>query len=132
MVIPNLCYRDAMTAIEWLCKAFGFRKHAVYPGRDGMIDHAQLTYGTGMIMLSSVQDGPLSEYFAHPGEFGGRETQISYVVVANPKSHYEHAVKAGAEIILPLEEKSYGGSGYVCRDFEGYIWSFGDYDPWKT
>ncbi len=28
-VIPSLRYRNAPTAIEWLCSAFGFEKHAV-------------------------------------------------------------------------------------------------------
>lgn len=22
-----------------------------------------------------------------------------------------------------------GGRGYSCRDLEGHVWSFGDYDP---
>jgi uncharacterized glyoxalase superfamily protein PhnB len=38
-------------------------------------------------------------------------------------------VAAGAEIVLPLEDKDYGGRGYGCRDLEGHVWSFGDYDP---
>lgn len=29
-IIPCLRYRDAHVAIEWLCRAFGFDKHAVY------------------------------------------------------------------------------------------------------
>ena len=41
-VIPGLRYRDAPAAIEWLCRAFGFEKHAVYPNPDGSIAHAQL------------------------------------------------------------------------------------------
>ena len=53
-VVPCLRYRDAPAAIEWLCRAFGFEKHAVYPGPDGTIAHAQLTFGNGMIMLGSV------------------------------------------------------------------------------
>src|SRR3546814_6749066 len=29
-IIPCLRYRDALAAIDWLCRAFGFEKHAVY------------------------------------------------------------------------------------------------------
>ncbi|MBW8811090.1 MAG: glyoxalase, partial [Lysobacter sp.] len=29
-IIPSLRYRNAPAAIEWLCRAFGFEKHAVY------------------------------------------------------------------------------------------------------
>jgi uncharacterized glyoxalase superfamily protein PhnB len=55
-VIPAMRYRNAPAAIEWLCKAFGFEEQAVYAGENGVIEHAQLTFGNGMIMLSSVRD----------------------------------------------------------------------------
>ena len=50
-LIPVLRYRDAPTAIEWLCRTFGFEKHLVVPKEDGLIAHAQLSFGNGMIML---------------------------------------------------------------------------------
>ena len=30
----------------------------------------------------------------------------------------------------PPRDRDYGGRGYGCRDLEGYVWSFGSYDPW--
>jgi uncharacterized glyoxalase superfamily protein PhnB len=53
-IIPRLRYRDALAAIDWLCAAFGFEKQAVYAGDDGVVQHAQLTFGNGMIMFGSV------------------------------------------------------------------------------
>ena len=50
-VIPALQYKDAKAAIEFLCKAFGFAKNAVYEEPDGSVAHAQLTHGNGMVML---------------------------------------------------------------------------------
>ena len=86
-IIPCLRYRNAPAMIEWLCKAFGFEKHAVYA--DGhAVQHAQLTFGNGMIMLGSADNG--SEWSRH---------------IAQPD-------KVG------------------CRDPEGHLWRFGDYDPW--
>ena len=55
-IIPSLRYRDALAAIDWLCRAFGFEKHAVYAGDGGVVHHAQLTFGNGMIMLGSVDN----------------------------------------------------------------------------
>jgi uncharacterized glyoxalase superfamily protein PhnB len=55
-VIPGMTYRNAPEAIEWLCRVFGFQKHAVHPGPDNTIMHAELTLGGGMIMLGSVND----------------------------------------------------------------------------
>ncbi|HJU07302.1 MAG TPA: VOC family protein [Rhodanobacteraceae bacterium] len=129
-VIPSLRYRDALAAIDWLCRAFGFEKHAVYA--EGMVvQHAQLTFGNGMVMLGSADnESAWGKRIAQPDEIGGRETQACYVVVADCAAHYEHARAAGAQIVDELEPKDYGGSGYSCRDLEGHLWSFGDYDPW--
>ena len=55
-IIPTVRYRDAVTAIEWLCTAFCFSKHLVVPDGAGGIAHAQLVYSNGMIMLGSVRD----------------------------------------------------------------------------
>lgn len=42
-IIPGMRYRDAHAAIDWLCKAFGFEKHAVYEIEQGGVEHAQLS-----------------------------------------------------------------------------------------
>lgn len=127
--IPCLRYRDAHAAIDWLCKAFGFEKHAVHDDDQGGVAHAQLTFGHGMIMLGSVRDNAYGRQVTQPSENDGRVTQSAYVVVADCKAHYERAKAAGAEITDAYSEKDYGG-GYSCRDLEGHLWSFGSYDPW--
>ena len=129
-VIPSLRYRDALAAIEWLCRAFGFEKHAVYAEGE-TVHHAQLTFGNGMVMLGSADNqGAWGKRMVQPDETGGRETQACYVVVANCAAHFARAKAAGAQIVDELETKDYGGSGYSCSDPEGHLWSFGDYDPW--
>ncbi len=52
-IIPCLRYRDAQAAIDWLQRAFGFHAQAVYADGDTVF-HAQLTFGSGMIMLGSA------------------------------------------------------------------------------
>ena len=129
-VIPGLRYADAPAAIAWLCEAFGFEERLVVPGAaEGEIAHAELGFGNGMIMLGSAgtHPGGYEELMATPSQVDGRNTQSIYVVVGDPKAHYERATAGGAEVLLPLEDKHYGGSGYSCRDPEGNIWSFGDY-----
>ncbi len=129
-IIPSLRYRNALAMIDWLCEAFGFEKHAVYADGD-VVHHAQLAFGNGMIMLGSVDNtSAWGKRIAQLEEIGGRETQACYVVVADCARHYARAKAAGAEVVDELETKDYGGSGYSCRDPEGHLWSFGDYDPW--
>lgn len=129
-IIPSLRYRDAPAAIEWLCRAFGFEKHAVHAEGD-IVQHAQLVFGNGMIMLGSADHrSEWGKRIAQPDEIGGRETQCCCVIVSDCAAHYAHAKDAGAEIVDDLETRDYGGSGYSCRDPEGHLWWFGDYDPW--
>ena len=131
-VVPGMRYHDAPAAIDFLCQAFGFEKGLVVPGEQaGTIAHAQLRFGNGMIMLGTAgaHGGDLDELMTTPRDTGGRNTQSAYVIVEDPKTHHDRAVASGAEIVLQLEDKDYGGSGYTCRDLEGHLWSFGDYDP---
>jgi uncharacterized glyoxalase superfamily protein PhnB len=130
-ISPCLRYRDARAAIEWLCKAFGFEKQAVYENEDGGVEHAQLTFGSGMVMLGEVRDNEFGRHIAQPDEIGGRETQCACVIVSNCKSHYQQAKAAGAVIVDDYAEKDYGGAGYSCHDPEGHLWYIGSYDPWQ-
>ena len=130
-IIPCLRYRDAHAAIDWLCKAFGFEKQAVYENDSGGVEHAQLTLGNGMVMIGEVRDNEFGRHIAQPDEIGGRETQCACVIVANCKSHYQQAKAAGAVIVDDYAEKDYGGAGYSCHDPEGHLWYFGSYDPWQ-
>ena len=132
-VIPCLSYSDAHAAIDWLCTTFGFARHAVYAGDDGSIVHAELTLGSGMIMLGSIgKETAYGRLLALPSEFGGRQTQTISVTIADPDEIYRRAKTAGVEIILDIEDQPYGGRSFTCRDLEGHVWSFGSYDPWAT
>ena len=134
-VIPCLRYRDAPAAIEWLCAAFGFEPHAVYPNADGGIAHAQLRSGAGgMIMLGSVtsEASAWSRHLRQPDEVGGIETQSAYVVVADADVACARAKAGGAEIVIDVRDEDYGGRGFCCKDVEGHLWSFGTYDPWAA
>lgn len=131
-VIPCLRYRDAPKAVDWLCDAFGFERHLVVPGENDTIAHAQLRFGHGMIMLGSAgTHGDLYDELVAPPEAGRPTTQSPYVLVDDVDAHCDRARAAGAEIVMPPEDKDYGGRGYTCRDLEGHVWSFGSYDPWR-
>lgn len=127
-IIPTLRYKDAAKAIDWLCNAFGFERQMVVEEDDGRIAHAQLRYGAGMIMLGSASEDAWGRYVKPAHALGGN-SQGAYVIVDDCKAHYERARAAGAEVVMELEDKEYGGAGYGCLDLEGNVWSFGSYDP---
>jgi uncharacterized glyoxalase superfamily protein PhnB len=130
-IIPCLRYRDASAAIEWLCATFGFEKQAVYANPDGVIVHAQLSFGNGMIMIGPVNaETEWGKLVRQPDEIGGAETQSSYLVVQDADLIYERARAAGAQIVIDIKFEDYGGRGFSCRDPEGHLWNIGTYDPW--
>jgi uncharacterized glyoxalase superfamily protein PhnB len=131
-VTVGMNYRNAPEAIEWLCRVFGFEKHAVYPGPDNTIVHSELTLGSGMIMVASAEDNEYNRRFMRqPDEIGGAETRNVNLIVNDADAVYARAKAAGAEILFDIEEKHYGGRGFTCRDLEGHIWNVGTYDPWQ-
>lgn len=130
VIIPTMQYKDALQAIEWLCKAFGFKKHLVVPGENQSIAHAQLSFGNAMIMVGSENNNDYGKLLSTPEGLNGLNTQSPYIIVENIDEHYKKAVEEGAEIVIEIKEEDYGGRGYTCRDKEGHIWNFGTYNPW--
>lgn len=130
--IPTLRYRDAKAAIRALCEVFGFEKHAVHEGASGIVMHAELSLGNGMIMLGSATDGDFGRHIVQPDEIGGKESQSPYLVVVDADAVYARAKAAGFEIVIDIKDEDYGGRGFSCRDAEGHLWNVGTYDPWAA
>lgn len=134
-IIPCLRYNDAPAAIDFLCRAFGFEPQAVYAddADPRIIHHAQLVHAGQMIMLGTHRregsEFQLKAPVLHPGEAGGN-TMSCYLVIDDVDGHAAMAQKAGATIIMEPKDQDYGGRGYSALDPEGYLWSFGSYDPW--
>jgi uncharacterized glyoxalase superfamily protein PhnB len=120
-IYPSMRYRDAKAAIEFLKNAFGFAERVVYADDDGVIHHAELSYGPSILMLGSDRDDPL---------YGNRAgLGWVYVAVEDADAHCERARKAGAEIVADLHDTDYGSRDYSARDPEGNLWNFGTYRP---
>jgi len=118
-----------MSAIEWLCNHLGFKKKVVF-SQDDIVHHAQLTHGQGMIMVGSKRDGDYDKHISSPSDLGGANTQSAYIYVADIKQHYEDVVSKNIEIAIPYQVEPHG-AGFTCRDLEGHLWSFGDFNPWQ-
>ncbi len=121
-----------LAAIDWLCDVLGFTKHAVYPGPEDTVGHAELTLNGGMIMLGSHKDDAYGKGFKSPGDLGGFETRSVYVIVADADAAYRRAQDAGAEVVRQLQDTAYGSREFTIKDPEGNSWSVGTYDPWSA
>jgi len=118
-------YQDAARAIDWLCEAFGFEIRARH-GEGDIVHHAELTFGSSMIMLGTARDDDYGKMVGEPGGGGGKSI---YVAVDDADAAYAKAEKAGAKIIQELVDRDYGSREFICRDPEGSVWSFGTYWP---
>ncbi|APE20838.1 MULTISPECIES: VOC family protein [Streptomyces] len=123
-ICPALTYQDAKAAITQLTEGFGFRATAVYEGEDGLVAHAELSYGNGMVMLGSKGTGSeFDKLMAKAGPVG------IFVHVDDVDEHHARAVAHGVEIVMPPKDQEYGSRDYTARDVEGNVWSFGTYTP---
>lgn len=127
-----LFYDDATAAIDWLCKVFGFEVRVRVEGEDGRIEHSELTFDEGLIMVG--QAGGKSERVTRlrtqsPRSLDGVNTQSLCVFVDDVDAHFARARAAGASIIEEPTTNDYGPEywtdrSYQVLDLEGHIWFF--------
>ena len=130
-ISSGVYYRDAAGMIDWLCAAFGFELVLKVEGEGGRIEHSELTYGGGMVMVGREISGDdrryqtdrLSPLNAHCN------TQNLMVYVDDVDVHCAQARAAGARIVAEPEVHDYGDDywadrSYGCTDPEGHLWWF--------
>lgn len=125
-----IVYQDAAAAIEWLCTAFGFEVRLKVEGENGRIEHCELVYGDGLIML--VQEDPAAardwkRALRSPRSVGGANTQTLMLFVDDAESHCAHARDHGAKIVEEPAVHDYGDDYWADRSYgavdpEGHVW----------
>jgi uncharacterized glyoxalase superfamily protein PhnB len=130
--MPTIRYRNAPAAIDWLCQVLGFARHAVYPGPDNTIGHAELTLDGGMIMLGSYKEDAYGQGFKSPEDVGGFETRSAYVIVPDADAVYAKVKAAGGTTVREIQNTDYGSREFTVKDPEGHSWSVGTYNPWAS
>jgi uncharacterized glyoxalase superfamily protein PhnB len=124
-------YEDAGAAIDWLCRAFGFEVRLKVEGEDGRIEHSEVVYGDGLIMVGESGHGnrPGQSQMLSPRAVGGGNTQLIGVFVDDVDAHCAHARAAGAHIFREPETNDYGPEYFADRSYgaldpEGHMWFF--------
>jgi PhnB protein len=119
-ITPYLLYEDTAAALEWLAKAFAFRERFRHPLEDGTIDHAEMEFEGGLIMLATP-----GEAYRSPRRLG-EATVVIHVYVDDIRAHCERAKAAGAEIEREPSDRPYGTMQYAANDPEGHVWLFSE------
>jgi uncharacterized glyoxalase superfamily protein PhnB len=126
----GVCYRDAAAAIDWLCDAFGFEVRLKVEGDQGRIEHSELTYGEGLIMVAQEtpqSPRPWKSTMRSPKSLDGAATQSIMFFVDDAEAHCAHARARGARIVEELATHDYGADywsdrSYGALDPEGHVW----------
>jgi len=116
---PFLTVRDAVRAIEFYKEAFGAQERGVMKGPDGKVMHAELKIGDSVIMLSDEfpEFGALS-----PLSSGGVGMGL-HIYVEGVDAAFDRAVKAGAQVEMPVTDQFWGDRYGKLKDPFGHKWS---------
>jgi uncharacterized glyoxalase superfamily protein PhnB len=126
----SVFYQNAAAAIDWLCNAFGFEVRLKVEGDNGRIEHSELNYGEGLIMVA--QEDPQSgrrwkSTMRSPKSLNGASTQSIMFFVDDADAHCAHARLHGARIVEEPATHDYGADhwsdrSYGALDPEGHMW----------
>ena len=130
VVLPELAYPDVAAAADWLCRAFGFEVRLKVLTEDGRVQHSELLYGEGVIMVG--QAGKTADHgriTRSPQFLGGANTQAVMVYVDDVDLHCARARAAGASIdqepcIHDYGEEYWADRSYGAHDLEQHQWWF--------
>ena len=116
-VFPCITFRDAAASIEYLERAVGAERVAVYEDDDGRVTHAEIRIGESTFMCGDERAGSKA---TPPG------VSVVYVVVPDADTAYERAKAAGADVTEPVDQP-YGSRDLTVTDLDGNRWSLGTY-----
>lgn len=120
-VTPHLICAGAAQAIEFYKQAFGAVEEARLPGPNGKLMHAMIRIGDSPVML--VDEMP--EWCAlGPKALKGSSVTI-HLYVEDADAVFARAVKAGAKVVMPLDDAFWGDRYGKVEDPFGHHWSIG-------
>lgn len=123
-------YRDAAAAIDWLGRAFGFTVRLRVEGEGGRVEHCEMEYGDGLLMVSQEDPGSARVWkrsLRSPASLGGQGTQTLMFFVDDAEAHCARARAAGAVIVEEPAVHDYGDDYWADRSYgaldpEGHLW----------
>jgi uncharacterized glyoxalase superfamily protein PhnB len=126
-IYPRLAYEDERAALEYLVRVFQLEEI-----REARIEHGEewdytmlawLRAGDGVVMIGHAN---AEVHRIHSPKTIGNTTVQMMVFVHDVDAHYAHAVAAGADITMEIEDAFYGERRYEATDPEGHRWHFAE------
>ncbi len=118
-VTPHLTIGGAAEALKFYAKAFGAKVESRINMPNGNVLHAAIKVGDSIIMLN--------DEFPEMGGLGpksrGGTTVTVHLCVDDVDTWYNRAVKAGATVVIPLDDMFWGDRYGVLLDPFGHQWA---------
>ena len=108
-VTPSLIQGDARSTIDFCKKAFGAKVRTTVPGPGGRIMHAEVEIGDSVVMLSDAM-----REAAQPAGL--------FLYVPDVDRTFARALKAGASVIMPVQDMFWGDRFGRVEDPQGNRW----------
>lgn len=118
-ITPYLCVADASAAIQFYCEVFNGHERMRIEMGEGVIGHAEVGIGDGVIMLST----PFPDMDIHdPSHYGGSPVNL-HLYVEDVDATFAKALEHGAKEIMAVEDQFWGDRSGKVQDPWGHIWS---------
>jgi len=101
---------DTLALADFCKKAFGGKLRTSMPGPDGKIMHAEIEIGDSLIMSSDAVRDPV-------------KTANLFLYVQNVDKTFAKAEKAGAKVLMPLQDMPWGDRHGRVEDPWGNRWA---------
>lgn len=127
-ISSGVYYQDANKAIDWLCEAFGFEVRLKVQGEGGRVEHSELVFGDGLIMVGEEsRQKDKQRPLVSPRSVGGANTQAMMIFVDDCTAACERARAAGGTITYEPQVSDYGEDYWADKtcavvDPEGHLW----------
>ncbi len=115
-----LVYDDIEAVHDHLVAVFGFGPGTITRDEFGRVVHGELHVGDGVVWMHP----PSADYNLVSPATLGASTHCMAVMVDDVDRHHDRSVAAGATVVYPPRDMTYGVREYGARDLEGGLWSF--------
>jgi len=123
-ISPILIIRNASEAIEFYENAFGAEIIDRMDRPDGKVMHAALKFGDSIVMLGeecASHEGHEQNCPRSPEDLKGTTVSL-YLYVKSVDTLFDQAVKAGAQVVMPVTDMFWGDRAGMLRDPFGHDW----------
>ena len=116
-VTPHLIIRDAARALDFYRDALGSEELFRLAGPDGKLLYASIRIGDSIVMMNDEAEGQPS-----PQALQGSPV-ILHLYTQDADALYARATRAGATVVMPLDNMPWGDRYGIVADPFGHAWA---------